>query len=251
MWTFLAAVALGLFALLSSTPTGYATDRVTRRVLFIGNSYTRFNNLPRMVEQLSRSAPSGAILTTVREARAGFNLRRHWQDRGLRARIRRGRFDAIVLQGHSLAPFRAPDRATEYSRRFSEHASEAGTRVILFETWARHPRSRTYRRLGVETPDEMLAEINTFYRDLASELRVPVAPVGRAWERALEALPQVELHRRDGTHPAPAGTYLAACVLYGTLTGVDPREATWRPWPMQREQAERIREIAAETLARQ
>ena len=48
-----------------------------------------------------------------------------------------------------------------------------------------------------------------------------VAPVGRAWERALRD-PAMTLHDPDGSHPSPAGTYLAACVLYATLTGESP-----------------------------
>jgi hypothetical protein len=49
-----------------------------------------------------------------------------------------------------------------------------------------------------------------------------VIPVGEAWQRALaEGLP-APLWQDDGSHPAPAGTYLAACVAYETVFGQSP-----------------------------
>jgi hypothetical protein len=232
---------------------GRAVDRDPRavlQVLFIGNSYTRFNDLPRMVEQLSRSVPSGPALDTSRETRGGYDLRGHWRRRSVRQRIESGRFDAVVIQGHSLAPIRDPMQFVEYVRRFSNHVSASGARPILFQTWARHPQSRVFERYALTDAREMTARVDALYAEIARSLHVPVAPVGRAWEHASEALPDVRLHRSDGTHPAVAGTYLAACVIYGTIAGRDPRAATWRPWRMSRRQAARIRAVAAESLAR-
>lgn len=248
----LAAICAGLAVALVA-PQGRAADRARHgilRVLFIGNSYTRFNDLPRMVEELSRSAPVGPILDTSRETRGGYDLRGHWRRRSVRQRIGRGRYDVVVIQGHSMAAIRDPGGFAEYVRRFAEHATASGARPILFQTWARHPRSRDYDRYRLSDPSEMLARIDALYGEIARRLRVPVAPVGRAWARASAELPNVELHRRDGTHPALAGSYLAACVIYGTISGRDPRLATWSPWRMPRAQAARIRTIAAESLER-
>ncbi len=227
---------------------GRATDRATRRVLFVGNSYTRFNDLPGMVEELSRSTARGPLLVTRREARGGFNLRMHWRNRRLRQLIEARRFDVVVLQDHSLSPIDAPEEMSEYARRFSRHVSDAGARTILFQTWARAPRSRDYRRLALEGHDDMLARIDAFYAALGDELHVSVAPVGHAWRQAMHALPRLTLHRPDGTHPAVPGSYLAACVLYGTLTGRDPREPTWQPWRLSPREGARIRAVAAASL---
>jgi homocysteine S-methyltransferase len=46
--------------------------------------------------------------------------------------------------------------------------------------------------------------------------------VGPAWERARAEHPEVELHDADGSHPSPAGTYLAACTFLGALLGKSP-----------------------------
>lgn len=245
-WLTVAAALAAPLALAVALPTQTAaSDDDALRVLFIGNSYTRFNDLPRQVARIAASVPDGPRLRTRRETHGGFDLRRHWRRPRVRRLIQRGRFDAVVIQAHSLSPIRQPDQLAEYARRFHEHARATGARLVLFETWARHPRSPTYRRLGLRDPSEMLARVGAVYGRIGRDLGATVAPVGRAWQRAREELPETELHRPDGTHPNVAGTYLSACVMYQTLTGRDPRDATWRPWRMSEDEAASIRRIAA------
>jgi hypothetical protein len=45
---------------------------------------------------------------------------------------------------------------------------------------------------------------------------------GTAWARFLGARDRPVLHDRDGSHPTLAGSYLAACVFYGTLLKESP-----------------------------
>jgi hypothetical protein len=49
-----------------------------------------------------------------------------------------------------------------------------------------------------------------------------MAPVGNAWYAAYVERPGLNLWDRDGRHPNRAGSYLAAYVFYGHLTGRDP-----------------------------
>lgn len=229
-------------------PAPSAADE-TLRVLFIGNSYTRYNDLPRQVESIAESVPEGPRIVAHRETHGGYDLRGHWRQRRVRRRIERGRWDAVVIQPHSLSPISRREELTEYARRFQAHAHAAGARLVLFETWARHPESRAYDRFEeLEDPQQMHARLAGVYRELGAELGAVVAPVGRAWMRALSERPTLRLHRSDGTHPALPGTYLSACVVYGTLTGRDPRAARWRPYRLPRHTADEIRAIAAQSL---
>ncbi len=43
-----------------------------------------------------------------------------------------------------------------------------------------------------------------------------------AWKRVLAADPKLALHQADKSHPNPKGSYLAACVFYGTLLERSP-----------------------------
>jgi hypothetical protein len=59
-------------------------------------------------------------------------------------------------------------------------------------------------------------------------VRADVAPAGEAWARALSKPGHPPLWLDDGSHPTPAGTYLAACVLFATIFDRDPRGLPYR-----------------------
>ena len=69
----------------------------------------------------------------------------------------------------------------------------------------------------------MIEGLAKAYRETTDALGAKIAPVGLAFHEVSEARPDLRLHGDDGSHPSPSGTYLAACVLYGTITGRDPR----------------------------
>lgn len=62
--------------------------------------------------------------------------------------------------------------------------------------------------------------------DLASVVGLPVAGVAPALVEAYRRRPQLDLWGTDG-HTNRAGSYLAACVFYVTLTGRDPSRSTF------------------------
>jgi hypothetical protein len=67
-------------------------------------------------------------------------------------------------------------------------------------------------------------EIITYaYETLAAELGAAVVPCGLAWQRVLQEIPKLNLHRIDQLHPTVEGSYLNACCFYATLLQEDPR----------------------------
>jgi len=177
------------------------------RVLFVGNSYTGVNDLPRMLEQFGQAA--GRPIETARCVPGGWTLQKHW-DGPARKMIAEGNFDRVVLQEQSQLPIVAPGLMHKYVRLFDAEIRKAGGKTILFETWARKDR-----------PDQQ-AELTKAYTDIARELGATVAPVGSAWQKALAQRPGLDFYHDDNSHPKPAGSYLAACVFYAVLTGKNP-----------------------------
>ncbi|MGA2271045.1 MAG: SGNH/GDSL hydrolase family protein [Bryobacteraceae bacterium] len=194
------------------------------RVLFIGNSYTWFNNLPHLVTVLAESAHEARALRTTMLVGPGFTLRRHWEDGAAVAAIQRGSWDYVVLQEQSMLGSTAPTANGvpridprlfhDYSRRFDAAIQRAGARTIFLLTWAHR-----------DFP-ELQSVLNKAYLSIAKELGDRVAPVGPAWKEAMNDRPGLDLHQADQSHPTPAGSYLAACVLYATLYGKSPEGLT-------------------------
>jgi hypothetical protein len=242
----IACFALCATSTLLPAPGRAELEPVTR-VLLVGNSYTHFHSLSRQIERLAAS--SGTPLRVDAVTHGGYSLRMHWMKSAARARIASGGYRYVVLQDHSLRPVDHRDEFDDYGQRFARLAADAGAKPVLYQTWPRAPRSRFYIERGTpRSADEMAAQLDRAYSALAARQGALLAPVGRAFSAALAAHPELELYGRDGTHPSWAGSYLAACVLYGTLTGRDPRSASYVPWELPAEQAPALRALAAKVL---
>ncbi|WP_375768463.1 SGNH/GDSL hydrolase family protein [Archangium gephyra] len=185
------------------------------RVLFIGNSYTYYNDLPAMLEGFVRTLAPGTRLETGSVLMGGATLESHWKQGEARALIRNGAWSHVVLQEQSLlgglringvAHMNDPaERFLPYGRLFAQEAAAAGAKPVFYMTWSRKA-------------DMPAQEVLTHaYASLAREQKGVLSPVGVAWQRVRRERPELELYVEDGHHPAPAGTYLAACVLYASL----------------------------------
>ena len=232
IWTRrrLQSIAGGLFvslclvasAQISVAPPQHSpSPRKTLRVLFVGNSYTYFNNLPEMLEQLSESPGASPHIVARMVVAGGATLERHWDAHQALQAIQIGRWDYVVLQEQStlgptplvdgLPRIRAPDNFFKYARKFDEAIRLSGACTVFFSTWTTRG-----------APRENSQAIDSANMQIARELNALVAPVGAAWRSLQKQDSRITLYAQDGSHPSPVGTYLAACVLYATLTGQNP-----------------------------
>jgi hypothetical protein len=180
------------------------------RVLFIGNSYTYFNNLPELLSQLAASATPSKTLTAQMVSRGGATLQRHWEEGAALNVLRQSKWDYVILQEQSTLPITDPATMHKYARMFDAEIKKTGAKTIFYLTWAR------------QNQLENQAKLNDAYFAIAKELQAQVAPVGIAWAKAFKEDPKLTLHTEDRSHPNAAGSYMAACVLYATLFKKSP-----------------------------
>jgi len=176
--------------------------------IFVGNSFTQRNDVPALIARLA--AARGHTLTHRLYSAGGASLRMHWNKGDARAAIESTRPDWVVLQEQSTLPIKNAARFHENVRLFDETIRAAGSRMLLYMTWARAHAPESQRQL------------TDAYRAIGAELGAAVAPAGVAWERVLATNPHPVLHDKDGSHPTLAGSYLAACTLFATMFGERP-----------------------------
>lgn len=174
-------------------------------VLFIGNSYTFSHSLPKVLEQIAKATQGGPIFRTKMVAHPDYTLEQHWQLGEAAATIAEGGWEFVVLQGHSLSTLEARERLYRFARRYAPLIKESGARPAFFMTWARRGRP------------EMMETIGPAYAAIAEELDAVLVPTGFAWLTSVEQRPDIHLHHADGSHPSPAGSYLAAAMFYELL----------------------------------
>ncbi len=184
------------------------SDRPGQRVLFVGNSLTYYNDMPDMVSRLADGDPDAKPFVAVSFTRPGWTLQQAAQNEELERLLEEIRWDFVVLQEQSTLASSSPSeiggKSLPAATRLHHLSVRAGARTIVYMTWP-------WRYDG----------------DLADQLGVPAAPVGLAWDEARRRRPGLDLLAEDGRHPNVAGSYLAAAVLYTTLTDRDPTKSTF------------------------
>lgn len=216
-------------------------------VLFIGNSYTFYNDMPEQVAALAASDLGAPSISVERHVEGGCSLERHFEVTGAPARLERGGYDVVVLQEASTRPLHHAKEFRDYATRLAERAKGE---VRLYETWAREKNSDVYRaKWSGGDPASMMAAVRARYAELGNALGAAVVPVGTAWERALAADPTLVLHDADLHHASPLGSHLAAAVFYAHLTGRDPGPCPFRAPGVDPDQALLVRSVAFDTVA--
>jgi hypothetical protein len=220
--------------------------------LFVGNSYTYVNDLPLVYREASMLLPPTPVRVESVTA-GGYLLAQHATDAmtdgtALATFLRTGTaeetaWDVVVLQEQSQIPGFPEgnperDASLDGASALGQLALARNASVVLYLTWGRELGDETNPGLypDFQTMEDMLEDgYRAMSVRLASEgVDVRIAPVGPAFERvhadvvAAGGDPTAEgsdfdlLYDSDGSHPAPRGTYLAMCVILGTITGLDP-----------------------------
>jgi hypothetical protein len=177
-------------------------------ILFIGNSFTQRNDLPGLIAAMA--AEHGMTVQHKLICAGGASLRTHWNAGHAAKAVATGGFDYVVLQEQSTLPVKNAKRMAENVRLFDEIIKQAGSKTVLYMTWAR------------QSALESQATITDAYNSIGEEVGAVVVPVGSAWQTLLAKHDQPLLYDRDQSHPSLAGSYLAACVFLTALLSVNP-----------------------------
>lgn len=190
------------------------------RVLFIGNSYTSVNELPRTFAALASAG--GHPVETGMLTDGGWRLADHAAAPRTGEALRAKPWEYVVLQEQSVIPSIASLRATVMypaARRLAGQIRAVGATPIFFATWAHR---QGWPEQGMRGFRPMQDQLTQGYTRLARELDTPLAPVGEAWRLALAEHPELSLWQDDGSHPSEQGTYLAGCVMYAAIFRQSP-----------------------------
>lgn len=199
-----------------------AEERDSLRMLWIGNSYTFFNDLPSTVRSIAASQGMGLSITTV--VKGGEHLSGHLRNPRLHELLKRGGWDYVVVQEFSAGP--AADTRTvartvyPYAKTIDSLAVKYSpeAKVVFYMTWG-HKYGNVYKN-GYALDDDyqtMQERLKTSYLEMAHDNGAWCAPVGMAWQTVRKEHPEYVLYAPDCFHPSPVGSYLAANVIFTTI----------------------------------
>lgn len=175
------------------------------RILFLGNSFTFYHDLPEMVAQILHAEVKGNL-------RGGAYLHQHIDPSDelysiTRKLLSEEKWDYVVLQDQSQGPITHPEEFRRAVAILSSMIQQAGGKPVLYETWAYEEGSDTLASTGMPFA-EMQQKLTDGYRLAAEENQALIAPVGQAFAAA-RAVTQL-YDAGDHYHPSLAGSRLAA-----------------------------------------
>ncbi len=193
--------------------------------------------VPALFESFTEQA--GLEYDVSLETRGGTGLDFHLAEK--RDLIERRRWDIVVAHGYSTLDAdqpRNPAKLAATAKELADVLRARNPRVALYlmATWARadevYPDEGAWAGATVAT---MAADVRAAYDAAAAGAGATVIPVGDAWNRAMQAgvadanpydgidAGKLDLWTYDHYHASTHGYYLEALVIFGRLTGRDPR----------------------------
>lgn len=246
----------------TDTPTEPATDAPEKvltprdpsaamRVLFIGNSFTHYNQMNRSDGIFARIAHNAGYEKVVVSSiyKGGYYLHQFLDPtdtygRQVNAALNSStKYDIVVIQEQSAQPIANPADFYTACRDFKALIEKNGGEMWLYSTWGYKTGHSGLAKYG-PTTQEMEMKLRAAYTAIGQELNVPVIYAGAAMTRGFETHPEIDLFNADLKHPSPAGSYLIAWTIFGTVFGVDPATLTY-DGEMTASDAKALREVAS------
>lgn len=199
-----------------------------RKVLFLGNSYTQFNNLPGLLA--SAAASVGDTLEFDFNYPGGHTLDQHFGNTQSINKIKEGGWDFVVLQDQSQRPALPQysfSAAINLSALIRKH--NPCSRPLFYMTWGRKNGDSQFCSSWppVCTYDGMDSLLGKRYLEMAQINKTEVSPVGATWKFIRQNHPTIELYNADESHPSLAGSYAAACSFFASVFKKDPATVTY------------------------
>lgn len=216
------------------------TDKIDFKVLFVGNSFTFYNDgidfhLQKMLNADTSSDSINYLIQKI--AVSSYTLQAHYEDILTFNKINSNKWNIVVLQEQSTRPINNPDLFLEYASKLDIEIKKINAKTILFMTWA--PK---------DSPTD-IKSLASSYLSVGSKISAKVAPVGKVWEYVQKANPLINFYFTDNKHPSLAGTYMISCVFYFTLFDKNPINNTYLPTGMTSQNASAIRKDIYEYLS--
>jgi hypothetical protein len=194
------------------------------KILFIGNSYTHYNNMPDLFEKLAKSKK--VKINVVMNAKSNHTFKMHCQRPEMFEAIRSEKWDYVVIQGFSrelMYEKEIIDTASlPYFKQIvdSVYSNYSCTNVMLYLTWGY--KNGFISESDTLTYDEMSNRVQRGYEYFSDLFNFSVVPIGQIWKSFRKNNPNIELYQEDGQHPNLIGSYLIANGFYSSIFKSNP-----------------------------
>ena len=223
-------------------------------VLFIGNSYTYYNNLPEMISNIANDL--GDTVNYDQNTPGGTSLYAHSQNQTTINKINQQNWDFVVLQDQSQRPSLSPSYVAAsvypYATQLVNliNSNYICSEPVFYMTWG--------RKYGDQTNCQSYPPVCTFlgmqerlrdsYLTMGLDNNASVSPVGIAFKNSISLDSTIDLYTSDNSHPSIYGSYLAACTFYSTIFKKSSVGCSYKPNAINPSDALFLQQVASSTV---
>jgi hypothetical protein len=202
----------------------------TYRVLFIGNSFTYFSNVPKNFENIAKNLGEAVIADAVT---VGSHHLYEFADsndeygKQVDQKLAANQYDYVILQEHSTYPVSNNSKFVQGAKDLKAKVdkTQKHATVRLYATWGFKDAADTYTEGDIPAFEGKIREA---YKNLATALKVKVHPVGQAFTKIYQDYKNINLYyEKDNKHPNAVSAHLSALVHVSSIFDLDVRKSTW------------------------
>jgi hypothetical protein len=198
----------------STTQPARPAPQGPTHLLFIGNSLTYVNDLPSMLGVMFAAQRQRVVLGQHTPGATSLGVHAH--DPVVEKLIASRKWTFVILQDQSALPAIDPASTLKAGKTLCDMVYKNGATPVYYLTWG-YPSDKPP---GIDV--DMQKKLTKAYGAAARASKALLAPVGPAWQAALEKDHTIKLYAPNDYHPSAEGTYLAACVIYAVMTQKSP-----------------------------
>ena len=176
-----------------------------KKILFLGNSHTYFENLPWLFQAVCMQ--KGVDVDVFMITFPGVEWNWHLKNLCTIPNIKNNGYDFVVMQQKSH-PFDGAEALIEQGMPLYNAVKSANSKPVFTATW-----SEKINPDGQKIIDDAFLQL---HEKCADSL---IAKCGTAWHLLRD---KMDLYADDGEHQNHKGAYLNACILAKTMFDIDP-----------------------------
>jgi hypothetical protein len=173
------------------------------KILFVGNSLTYTNDLPKMVKKAA--GQKGLNIKVEMLAYPNYALIDHWEDAKVQKMISNNNYDLIIVQQGPSSQAYGRKVLLEYGKKFSDLCENNYCKSGYFMVWP----SKKY----FHTFDGVIKN----YREASETHDAILFPVGEVWKDYFDTTGDFSYYGPDQFHPSKKGSLAAAEVIVEVL----------------------------------
>lgn len=225
-------------------------SQTSKKVCFLGNSYTYVNDMPGLIGSIANA--DGHTLVKDQNTPGGHTLNQHSTNATSLAKIASNTWDYVVLQDQSQWPsFPIAQTSVDVFPKAeilsdSIRSANECTIPLFYNTWGREVGDPQWD--SINTFEKMNNRLFNAYDHMADVNGGKLSPVGIGFRHVFDDASTIvshgDLYTADGSHPSIYGSYLAACIFYNVIFETTPLGNTYLPAGLAQNEADYLQTVA-------